>query len=93
MTQTIDLQIEERNKDLNPRQLRAEGKLPATVYGKGQESVSIQLDRREFVLLYKKHKDSVFQLKSASTSYNTVVQKFQIEASTNKELHVEFKLV
>ncbi|MFA6989593.1 MAG: hypothetical protein WC197_05945 [Candidatus Gastranaerophilaceae bacterium] len=93
MSEVIELQAEERNKDLNPRQLRAEGKIPATIYGKGQESVSVQVDKREFVQLYKSNKDAVYNIKAGKNSYKTIVQNFQVEASTRAELNIEFKTV
>ena len=92
MSNVVELQAEERNTDLNPRQVRAEGKIPATIYGKGQESVSVQVDRREFVQLYKNNKDAVYNVKAGKKSYKAIVQNFQIEASTRNELNIEFKL-
>ena len=44
MEQTIvKINADVREADKNPRQLRAAGLLPATVYGKGMESKSIQM--------------------------------------------------
>lgn len=93
MSEAICIDIEKRDESLNPRQVRATGKLPATVYGKGMESVSVQLDKRNFVNIYKKNKEAVYELKTADNSYKTVVQNFQYNYSTQEELHIEFKLV
>jgi large subunit ribosomal protein L25 len=93
MSNVIELQAEERNMELNPRQVRAEGKIPATIYGKGQESVSVQVDKKEFVQLYKKNKDAVYNIKAGKKSYKTIVQKLQIEASTKTEMNIEFKTI
>ncbi|MFN8614819.1 MAG: hypothetical protein U0003_02770 [Vampirovibrionales bacterium] len=43
------LSVAERDNTLNPRQLRAAGMIPATIYGKGQASQSIQVDNHTFV--------------------------------------------
>lgn len=36
----------------NPRQLRSNGLIPATVYGKGMEPKSIQIDGKHFTISY-----------------------------------------
>ena len=45
----ITIEAQKRDESKNPRQLRAAGFLPATVYGKGKDSVSIQLDKRNYM--------------------------------------------
>ena len=49
----ITIEAQKRDEAKNPRQIRREGFLPATIYGKGKESVSIQLDKRVFINNYK----------------------------------------
>ena len=88
----ITIEAQERDMTKNPRQLRAAGFLPATIYGKGQESVSIQLDKRNFINNYKNNKSEVFELVVGNKKYNTTVQLLQVEAGTQKEMNVEFKL-
>ncbi len=92
MSETISLDIEKRS-DLNPRQVRAEGNLPAVVYGKDMDSVSVQLDRRNFVNSYKNNKDAVYKLQLGKKSYSTKVQNLQYNYATNEELHIEFLVV
>ncbi|HBH18738.1 MAG TPA: 50S ribosomal protein L25, partial [Cyanobacteria bacterium UBA9579] len=41
MAKHTGLAVEKRDFSKNPRQLRAEGKLPATVYGHNFDSVSL----------------------------------------------------
>ena len=89
----ITIEAQKRDEAKNPRQLRTEGFLPATVYGKGKESVSIQVDKRAFVNTYKNNKDEVFEIVVGSNKYNTVVQKFQVEAGTQLPMNIEFKMV
>lgn len=93
MSEKVIFEAEAKNEELNPRQLRASGKLPATIYGKGMDSVSIQLDAHKFINTYKNNKDSVYELSLAGKKYNTVIQKVQKNYATNEELNVEFKLV
>jgi len=89
----ITIEAQERDMAKNPRQLRTSGFLPATVYGKGKESVSIQLDKRNFINTYKKNKDEVFELVVGKNKYNAKVQLLQIEAGTQEAMNIEFKLV
>ena len=93
MSSVIKLQAEKRDENKNPRQLRAEGVLPATVYGKGVESVSVQLNAKEFVQNYKKDTTATFELTVDKKAYKAVVQSVPKNYSTNQEQCVEFKLV
>lgn len=94
MTQTI-IKFEAQKKDetLNPRQLRASGFLPATIYGKGMESISCQLDAHSFGIAYRDNKEGTFELSYEGKTYKTVVQAVQMNYSTNQQLNVEFKVV
>ena len=93
MTDVIKLSAEKRNEDKNPRQLRAEGLLPATVYGKGQESMSIQVNTKEFTLAYRDNANAIFELAIDNKAYKTVAQAVQKNYATNETQSVEFKLV
>ena len=89
----VTIEAQKRDESKNPRQLRTEGFLPATIYGKGKDSVSIQLDRRTFVNAYKNNQDAVYELVVGKEKYNASVQNFQIEAGTQSPMNIEFKLV
>ncbi|MEI8377575.1 MAG: hypothetical protein WCF95_03465 [bacterium] len=89
----VIFEVETKDETINPRQLRATGKIPATIYGKGMDSLSVQVDAHTFVNTYKKNKDSVYELSFAGKKYNTIVQKVQKNYATNQELNIEFKLV
>lgn len=93
MTDVIKLNAEKRNEDKNPRQLRAEGLLPATVYGKGVESISIQVPTKDFTLAYRDNASATFELTIDKKSYKTVAQSVQKNYATNETQSVEFKLV
>ena len=80
-----------RNNSLNPRQLRSSGKLPATLYGKGMDSVSLELDSKEFATTYKKDKNAIFELKVDKEIYSTIVKKVQVKAINDNLLNVEFQ--
>ncbi len=93
MTETITLTAEKRDENKNPRQLREAGLLPGTVYGKGMDSLSIQMDAKEFGLLYKKAPSANFDLKVDKKSYKVQVADVQMNYSIAQQLNVEFKLV
>lgn len=92
MTDTITLQAEKRDENKNPRQLRQSGLLPATVYGKGMDSVSIQVNARDFANEYKKNPEAKFDVVVDKKTYKTVVAVVQQNYSTAEQMNVEFKL-
>lgn len=88
----IKLNAKERETDKNPRQIRVEGFIPATVYGKGMESKNVQICAHEFEMSTRNNKDAVFELNVGSEKYNVVIQELQKNYSTNQVLNIEFKL-
>ncbi len=93
MTDVIKLNAEKRSEDKNPRQLRSEGILPATLYGKGMDSISIQLNSKDFTQAYKKNAEATFELTIDKKSYKTVAQAVQKNYATNETQSVEFKVI
>lgn len=94
MEQTIvKINADARETDKNPRQLRAAGLLPATVYGKGIESKSIQINAHEFNMAYKNAPKAVYEIVLGKETFKTTVQEAQIQYSNNQILNVEFKTV
>ena len=89
----VKLEANDRVQDKNPRQLRAEGLLPATVYGKGMESKSIQMNAHEFNMAYKNAPEAVYEITVGKEKFTTNVQEAQIQYSNNAILNVEFKTV
>lgn len=87
------LNVNKRDTALNPRQVRAEGLVTATIYGGGIESISIQLDVKEFVTAYKKDKNAIFELKMEKESHKAVVKKVQIDHVNDKVLNIEFQKI
>ena len=89
----IKLNACEREAGKNPRQIRAQGFVPATVYGKGMESKNIQICAHEFEMSTRGNKDATFELNVGKEKYNVVIQELQKNYSTNQILKIEFKLV
>ncbi len=84
------LKAKKRDNSLNPRQMRSEGKLPATLYGKGMESLSIELNTKDFTQTYKKDKYAIFEIDVESKKFNAIVKKVQIKSINDNYLNVEF---
>ena len=87
------INAKKRDTSLNPRQVRAEGLVPATVYGSGMDSVSIQMDVKEFILAYRKDKNAIFELKVEKETHKAIVKHVQIDPVSDKVLNVEFQRI
>ena len=76
------------------KQLRKQGLLPATVYGKGFEPASVQLDERAFNLTYRKAgKTTLIDLMIDGVLASVFVQAVQRHPVTRNILHIDFKVV
>ena len=89
----VVINAEKRDEKKNPRQVRAEGKLTATVYGKGIDSFSVELNEKEFMTEYNKDKTATFDLKVDSKSMNVQVKDLQKNYRTGENLNVQFVTV
>ncbi len=89
----VEINAEKRNENANPRQVRAEGKLTATVYGKGKDSVSLELNAKEFLTAYSKNNEETFDLKVDKKSMNVKVKDVQKNYRTGECLNIQFVLV
>lgn len=92
MSTVLTLEVEKRDESLNPRQLRTTGKIPATIYGKAVESVSVQLCTRTFDNAIRKHPESV-ELVLEGNAVPVAVQNVQRVSTTDEILNVEFKRI
>ena len=90
---TLNIETQARPEGKNPRQIRATGALPITVYGKGLESKSLQIDAHGFRLQYRNSPDATFELNIDGKKVNAIVQSIQIDYVADKYLNVEFKVV
>ncbi len=90
MSENLILELEKRDYSKNPRQLRADGSIPVTIYGKGVESVSAQVNARVFARFYKKNKDAAVELKLEDQSIKGFVKKAQKEIIGDNFLNIEF---
>lgn len=89
MTTPQELKAQERDTTLTPRQLRAAGFVPATLYGKGIESQSIQVRAHEFVQLsLQGHRE--FSLSGYGSNLVVRTQQMQVDPVSRQPISIEF---
>src|SRR5687767_11438977 len=72
--------------------LRAQGWMPAVVYGEGKENISIQISEWELVQHVKGH-HKVFNLMIGGASQSAFLQDVSWHAITDRPLHADFKRI
>ena len=86
---SIEAQI--RAKDEDCKHLRKARKLPAIVYGKNQEPISLTLDWSEFLKLFRKTGESnIINLKVGKKEIEVLVHDFQKEPVSGDFIHIDF---
>ena len=85
--------VTKREEGKNPRQLRALGFMPGSIYGKGMESINIQVNTHEFEMQYKNNKESDWELDFEGKKYTAKIQELQLNHATGQFLNVEFATI
>lgn len=93
MTTKFKITATLRDENLNPRQIRANGFIPVTIYGKGIESISAQVKTPDFVLSYRDNSEGVYTMDLNSKTYEVKVQNVQKNYATNEVQNVEFMVL
>jgi len=94
---TLEVQNrQESGKNAN-RKLRAQGLVPAVVYGGGRDPLPIQVDRRTLLNLMRQTQggNPIFLLQLAGTdkSRHAMIREMQIDPVSRHILHVDFQRV
>lgn len=77
-------------EEKTPRLLRREAKIPATLYGPGQPSESVQIDAKEFSRLPKHAYSHMIELDMGKGKpINAIIREVQRRATTHEVLNVE----
>lgn len=88
----ITLSAEQRT--MSPSALRAAEKIPAVYYGKGSDAVSVAIDAREFVKVYREAGEtSVVTLAIGGEKIPTLIHDVQRDALSGEATHVDFLIV
>src|SRR5688572_3279308 len=73
------------------KNLRKQGLVPANVYGKKVESVSLQISEKEFKEIYKEVGETgLVTLELGKEEKPVLVHSIQVNAKTDEILHVDF---
>lgn len=90
MANIVSLNVSERDITINPRQLRREGKIPATVYGRGLDSYSISLEKKLFTQLYNSKNLQLLTLVKEGQNASVLLKHVQSDSLSKEILNVEF---
>lgn len=87
----IILTAEIRNADEKNRDLRLNKQIPAVVYGRNQEPISIKVDNSDFLRTFRKAGESnIINLKVGKKNIEVLVHDFQKEPVTGDFIHIDF---
>ena len=97
MSETMSLEVQPRQetgKNAN-RRSRAQGKIPAVVYGGGRESVAIEVDRKTLVDTMKKHagENPIFLLKLGDRERHAMIRHMDVDPVSRQVIHIDFQRV
>jgi large subunit ribosomal protein L25 len=73
--------------------LRAEGYIPAVVYGEGKPPMHIAVPEKEMLKIIKTAKNSIISLKYSKTGENALIKTYQRHVVTEKLLHIDFQRI
>ncbi|MCK4935583.1 MAG: 50S ribosomal protein L25 [Elusimicrobiales bacterium] len=73
--------------------LRAEGYIPAVVYGEGKPPMHISVPEKEMLKIIKTAKNNIINLKYAKDGDNVLIKTYQRHVVTEKLLHIDFQRI
>ena len=85
---------EELGKNAN-RRLRAEGKIPAVVYGSDLDNASLSVDPKELVQILQSETghNTIFKLKVGSKAADVLIQDYQLDPVRGNLIHADFQTI
>lgn len=85
------LEVQSRDTSQSAKNLRAEGVIPAVLYGEGVENQNFQMDYQTFRRLYKEAGgNTIIDLDVAGKKFKALVQHVDFDPVTDKMTHVDF---
>ncbi len=80
-----------KNKKMSVSSIRAEGLIPAVVYGPKFVNTNITLHYQDFVRTYNKHGETtLIQLDIEGKTVNTLIHEIDLNPVSNKVQHIDF---
>lgn len=97
MSETMNIEVSPRQqtgKNAN-RRSRANGRIPAVVYGGGRESVAIEVDRKTLIDLMRNHQgeNPIFLLKLGDKERHAMIRHMQTDPISRQVIHIDFQRV
>jgi large subunit ribosomal protein L25 len=87
----MELTVEKRDTKTNPKALRGEGKLPAVIYGRSEESTPISVDRKVFEKLFREAGEStVITLKGLGDEKDALINEVVFHPVSGEPIHADF---
>jgi large subunit ribosomal protein L25 len=77
------------------RRVRHAGRIPAVVYGAGQESIALEVDPRQIIKILHSESghNSIFDLEVAGARTKAMIVDWQYEPVKSHLLHIDFKRI
>ncbi len=86
--------IQSRDLDKKAKKVRAEGLVPANVFGNEKDSQAIQFDAHDFLMLLKDvNETSVIYLQKDKKEIPVLIEEIQRHPATEEFIHVSFRAV
>lgn len=85
---------EKKGKEITKKLLR-EGKIPAILYGRGEESIKLYVEEKKFLALLEelKGKAPIFLLSISGKSERCIMKAIQKDPIRNRFIHIDFQKV
>jgi large subunit ribosomal protein L25 len=91
MSNTIHLQERVKSTKSNLKQLRAQGNIPAVVYGQEIGSIQVTVNEKEIVAAMKRNSRAILEVVLPSKKTHPVlIQQFQRDSLSGKLIHIDF---
>jgi large subunit ribosomal protein L25 len=95
----IEIEVERRETSgkKSRREIAKLGMIPGVVYGGGKDPVPIAVDPKKIIQIMRSEKGQnsilLFSLKGTKSQRHVMVKDFQIEPTTNRLIHADFKRI
>ncbi|MCB5252290.1 MAG: 50S ribosomal protein L25 [Candidatus Cloacimonadaceae bacterium] len=92
---TLNAEPRNTKKKSDLTALRAEGKIPAVLYGAGVEATKLSINDNEFMKCYKKSftEFSFYEVKLEGEKYRTILKDKQMHPVNRNFLHIDFQVL
>lgn len=85
------LEAKKRDVAVSLDAVRADGAVPAVVYGKGMENVTVSVLENEVRSLWRDVRDTeAFTLNVEGTTHTVIMKDMQVHVVSGKILHIDF---